>query len=595
MLNSQAPESESRFPWLALAGLLLGVTLLRLVYLAWLCPYDLVGDEAHYWEWSRRLDWSYYSKGPGIAWAIAAGMKVFGNASFVSQEFGVRWLAPIFSMLAALCSSVLAWRISRDRLATMLTAILWLLVPAFQALALLMTIDGPMLAMTMLGILMAWLGVEQMSHSAQRDTGESQLLPFFLFALSGLMLGVGFLFKYVVILVVPGMLLFLLLMNCKQERDDKSANSVAMKSRLLAGVALLIIFATTCLPVLIWNIQNDWPTVRHLLGQVHLPGGDRGEGKGWSILHPLDFFGAQLGMVGPFLFVLLMLALIKVGWGWLRSGRGPSMADERAMHHQHSAGSPHALAELGNRFLFCLALPTILFYFILALFKKSEGNWAFAGYAPLIPLVAILLAPRLRDWKQRVMTWRALPKPRPKASLLRKQPESFYQVLWHGQVVVGVLTGLSMLFLTWLAFLPVVGEMVPLSRFTGQSKLAAQVDQFVDEVEQETGDRPIVIAGHYQTAGWLAFYMQGQPVVYSAQHQLGGRKSSYDFFTDTNLAKALTQSRDAILVKSKPEIWQQHFQWTKLETLAAPDPSNPIYYATDLQLKHGATTANDKE
>ena len=33
---------------------------------------DLSPDEAHYWEWSRRLDLSYYSKGPLIAYLIAA-------------------------------------------------------------------------------------------------------------------------------------------------------------------------------------------------------------------------------------------------------------------------------------------------------------------------------------------------------------------------------------------------------------------------------------------------------------------------------------------------------------------------------------------
>src|ERR1043165_5062595 len=46
------------------------VTLARIAYLVWLSPYNLIEDEAHYWEWSRRLGWSYYSKGPGVAWAI---------------------------------------------------------------------------------------------------------------------------------------------------------------------------------------------------------------------------------------------------------------------------------------------------------------------------------------------------------------------------------------------------------------------------------------------------------------------------------------------------------------------------------------------
>jgi len=33
-------------------------------------PLDLSGEEAHYWEWSKRLDWAYYSKGPLIAVSI---------------------------------------------------------------------------------------------------------------------------------------------------------------------------------------------------------------------------------------------------------------------------------------------------------------------------------------------------------------------------------------------------------------------------------------------------------------------------------------------------------------------------------------------
>src|SRR5438105_11744552 len=55
------------------AFLILGAALLRLLYLANDCPLDLAPDEAHYWDWSRHLDWSYYSKGPLVAWLIRAG------------------------------------------------------------------------------------------------------------------------------------------------------------------------------------------------------------------------------------------------------------------------------------------------------------------------------------------------------------------------------------------------------------------------------------------------------------------------------------------------------------------------------------------
>src|SRR4051812_50206558 len=77
---------RARQPWLdswgAVLLLVLAVTAARLMYLAWLCPYTLVEDEASYWEWARHLDWSYYTKGPGIAWTIAGAVRVLGDSAF---------------------------------------------------------------------------------------------------------------------------------------------------------------------------------------------------------------------------------------------------------------------------------------------------------------------------------------------------------------------------------------------------------------------------------------------------------------------------------------------------------------------------------
>ena len=84
-------SSSTRFPlaqgrpalvrnrYLILAVILLAVTLYRLWYSTQL---ELVGDEAYYWLWSRRLDLAYLDKGPVIAWFIAAGTACFGQTSF---------------------------------------------------------------------------------------------------------------------------------------------------------------------------------------------------------------------------------------------------------------------------------------------------------------------------------------------------------------------------------------------------------------------------------------------------------------------------------------------------------------------------------
>src|ERR1700681_2356745 len=51
---------------------------------------DLEFDEAHYWMWSERLAPAYFSKGPGIAFAIRASTAIFG-----ANEFGVRFFSPL--------------------------------------------------------------------------------------------------------------------------------------------------------------------------------------------------------------------------------------------------------------------------------------------------------------------------------------------------------------------------------------------------------------------------------------------------------------------------------------------------------------------
>src|SRR3954469_24195698 len=84
--------SARRATWI----LVIALTAIRLLLLA---TKDLETDEAHYWMWSERLAPSYFSKGPGVAFAIRSSTAIFG-----SNEFGVRFWSPI---LAAATSMML--------------------------------------------------------------------------------------------------------------------------------------------------------------------------------------------------------------------------------------------------------------------------------------------------------------------------------------------------------------------------------------------------------------------------------------------------------------------------------------------------------
>src|SRR5262245_59528793 len=96
------PVPVWRWRLLALLLVLLAAAL-RLLFLARGCPLDLAPDEAHSWDWSRHLDWSYYSKGPLVAYLIRAGCFLAGNWS--RQLTGSEMLA--VRLPAVVCGSLL--------------------------------------------------------------------------------------------------------------------------------------------------------------------------------------------------------------------------------------------------------------------------------------------------------------------------------------------------------------------------------------------------------------------------------------------------------------------------------------------------------
>src|SRR5437588_209567 len=93
----------------------------RLAYLTFDCPLDLAPDEAHYWDWSRQLDWSYYSKGPLVAWLIRASCELFGPLSQTlvgSNMLAVRLPAVACGTLMLVGLYVLTFQVYRnDKLA----------------------------------------------------------------------------------------------------------------------------------------------------------------------------------------------------------------------------------------------------------------------------------------------------------------------------------------------------------------------------------------------------------------------------------------------------------------------------------------------
>lgn len=527
---------------LAPALMLTGAILLaRLIYLAWLCPYDLVEDEAFYWDWSRNLAWSYNTKGPGIAWALWLSTHLLGDTMLGVRSVAIV-SAAVFSISVAALGAMLARAARLDdrsiRISALVASAIVALMPGFQVTSILSTIDGPYVACWSVACAAgAWAMIERRRHA---------------WPVLGAALAIGFLFKYTILLLPVGLAIFALRQRARSRRavitqctDDKqdSASAPALTPTATnvpahaPWIALgIFIFALGLAPVLIWNAQHDWSTIRHLLGHlgIHMDtgvaappliaaGANASSSEAWSVRYFAEFAGAQLAILGP-IGVLMVVA---------------------AASFRH-ASSTRPLASL----LTWAALPIVVFYFAIALIQEAEGNWAIAGYVSLIPLAAVYVtihATRLTHTQH-------------------ARPARWPFAAWHATIILGVITGLGSLKLDWvqssLALVsPSAARAVPLGRLTGAQTMARAIDERLDELRTRTGLEPFVMVEHYGRASQMAFYLRGQPRVVCASSFVGGRRVQQDFWPDHRPDWPALRDRPAVVVDSfnRAELWRTCF------------------------------------
>ena len=295
------------------------ITLFRLYYILH-GPLDLSPDEAHYWEWSRRLDLSYYSKGPMIAYLIAASSSLFGD-----NVFGVRFLAPVFSVLSSIYLYKLGKEMYDERVGAF-SSILFQIIPLYSAFGVIFTIDSPFVFFWTFSLYLFWRVIK---HNSLND-----------WVLLGVVTGLGLLTKYTMAFFYPCIFLFILRERRNLLRDPGPYIAIIL--------GLLIFF-----PVIIWNASHDWVTLRHTAGQAHI-----GDGLRLSLRYLFEFIGSQLGVVTP---LLLLISLI-VTW------KSRSDGDN-------------------GGFLFWFSFPVITFFVLKSLHGKVQANWAMTGY--ITPLIAL--------------------------------------------------------------------------------------------------------------------------------------------------------------------------------------------------------------
>jgi cytochrome bd-type quinol oxidase subunit 2 len=349
----------------------------------------------------------------------------------------------------------------------------------------------------------------------------------------------GVLYKYTMLLVLPGLLVWALVWRGTGIRG-RGARSHGVVW-LVIGLLLLL---ASLLPIVLWNQQHGWTTLKHLFGHLGIEGGDvpATQGKdGWEYnpLWTLTLVGTQLGLVGP---VLVLGAM-----GAIRAWR--ERANDRAAWHAAS-------------FLIAVAAPMYLFYLIVSFVAEPEGNWPLAGAVSLLPLAGRQAVRGWDDYRDRVLAWRALPVPRPWQGFFVRSPWTATSALWIAAVVVGIGLLVFGLRLDVVARLPGVSRVVPVGRFTGAQRMGAHAGRIVEELRSQSGQEPFVIAHHYGRASQLSYYMPGRPDVYCSSSVMpGGRVTPWDFWPELDLRRAVALGgRPALVVGLTHRHWEAVFE-----------------------------------
>jgi 4-amino-4-deoxy-L-arabinose transferase-like glycosyltransferase len=315
------PISEERKSFFWVLGLWTVVNF-SFIYLS---RFNLAGDEAQYWDWSRHLALGYYSKPPMIAYLI----KILTNAGG-HKEWAIRSGAVLFSSGTLAFVYALTLRVAKREQTALLAACAALAMPSIWAGSALMTIDAP--------LVFFWAVALYTFHRAVN--GEAAM-----WWLTGLALGLGMMTKYTMLALAVSFAAYLVLVDRAPLRRS--------------GPYLALMIMVLCLTgVVYWNAANGWVSIRHTYSIG--AGGSKSFGK--TLSHFIAYFAGQLGLVSPMLFGL-------IGWAMVALAR-------RFRQNRDAA------------YLFLGFIVLFGFYAAVSLTRAPQANWPVCAYIAAAPGLA---------------------------------------------------------------------------------------------------------------------------------------------------------------------------------------------------------------
>ncbi|MEK6529145.1 MAG: glycosyltransferase family 39 protein, partial [Nitrospirota bacterium] len=303
----------------------------------------------------------------------------------------------------------------------------------------------------------------------------------------GITIGLGLLTKYTMVFFYVCAFLFFIF-NKEQRLWLKR------KEPYIAFIVSIIVFS----PVIIWNIQHDWVTLKHTAGQAHI-------GGQWSVVSIqrlkdfFEFIGSQIGVLTPLLFFSVIYGAIKsrVISADKNSSLVTCLPDRQARHlPTGQAGS--------SRFLFWFWFPVLVFFLLKSLHGKVQANWAMFAYVTAIIASADFFLEK--------------------------------QTIKKGMKIFLSISVIMAFFVTLISHYPQVVNLPvkqdPTSRLKGWREIGIKTGEVYNSMISSGSKKVFIFSDKYQVSSELAFYVPDKPATYCVN--LGSRMNQYDIWGGFN-------------------------------------------------------------
>lgn len=295
---------------------LFGMTAIRAVFNATM---PLSGEEAYYWMWSLRPDWSYFDHPPLTAWLIHMVTGIAGHS-----VFAIRLTALASHVIAAIAIFNCVRRLTGDATRAAWAGLIFTSLAYFAAMSTLILPDSVLFACWAFAL---WMLIE-----------ATVLRHRWAWPLAGIALGLCALTKFHAILLGIALIIFL---SVSAQRRHYFRDPLMY----IAGAIAI----TMTLPIFFWNVREGWPTFGFQFAQrqrMIFP----------SPIYFIEMLATPFVYVGPLLFPLCVAAAI---WGirqWKRERREEFLLLSLAC-----------------------AVPFV-FFLVLSLFLRIDPQWAAPGF-----------------------------------------------------------------------------------------------------------------------------------------------------------------------------------------------------------------------